>query len=90
MELVQAYELLKEKYENYNLAVYQENRAKPRFKKKYHEEVNKIENEVWHIFQLCPELNNYVPFEDEFFTSFFCSDFERLMQKLEDKFKTQE
>lgn len=87
MELKQLFELLKDKFENYKLAVYQESRAKPRFKKKYHDEVNKIENEVWQILKMYPELYEYVPYEGEFFTSFFGSDFERLMKNIEEKLK---
>lgn len=35
------------------------------------------------FFQSCPELNNYVPYEGEFFTSFFEQDFKKLIENLE-------
>lgn len=52
-------------------------------KRKYKEQADLIVDRVWNIFQSCPELNNYVPYEGEFFTSFFEQDFKKLIDNLE-------
>ena len=77
MELKQAYTLLKEVHKDCRLA------SNLRSKANLLKEIKRIENRVWEIFQQCPELYCYVPYEGEFFvTSNFRRDFDRLMEKL--------
>ena len=63
MELKQAYILLKKEHKKCRLA------SKLRSKAKLQKEVKQIEDRVWDIFQQCPELNCFVPYEGEFFVT---------------------
>ena len=83
MKIEEAYPLLKEAFTEYKQLRYFEKTSKSHAKRKYKEQTKITENRVWHLFQSCPELNNHVPYEGEFFTSFFERDFEKLIENLE-------
>ena len=83
MKIEEAYPLLKEAFTEYKQQRYFEKTSKSHAKRKYKEQTKIIENRVWQLFQSCPELNNYVPYEGEFFTSFFEQDFKKLIENLE-------
>ena len=83
MTTKEAYPLLKEAFAEYKRHRYFEKTSKSNAKRKYKDQAALIVDRVWNIFQSCPELNNYVPYEGEFFTSFFERDFERLIENLE-------
>ena len=83
MTIEEAYPLLKEAFTEYKQQRYFEKTSKSHAKRKYKEQTKIIENRVWQLFQSCPELNNYVPYEGEFFTSFFEQDFKKLIENLE-------
>ena len=83
MTIEEAYPLLKEAFTEYKQQRYFEKTSKSHAKRKYKEQTKIIENRVWHLFQSCPELNNYVPYEGEFFTSFFEQGFKKLIENLE-------
>ncbi len=85
MELQQAYIELQDLYDEYRKSEFLELKAKPQYKRKYHSKVKDVENKVWQLFQSCPELNDFVPYPGEFFSNNFSSDFERIMEKLNER-----
>ncbi len=82
MELKEAYEQLKDLYDEFESARFSELKAKPNAKHHFHQEANKVKEKVWRVFEFCPILYEYVPYEDEFFTSYFERDFKTLMNTL--------
>ena len=83
MTIEEAYPLLKEAFAEYKRHRYFEKTSKSNAKRKYKDQAALIVDRVWNIFQSCAELNNYVPYEGEFFTSFFEQDFKKFIENFE-------
>lgn len=84
MELEEAYALLKEAYDEYNLAIYIARHAKKghsKFVSEKEHEAELVANRVRNIVDECPQLEDFA--QDGFLSPhYFESDFKELMEKL--------